>query len=148
MSPPGNDDIDRFLRRLRELYASVDAEMDRIDWTCRRDGCCCENSEFGPRPSELEILLIRRHLEAHPLPPGGATDGRDPCLFLSGSQCTIYQARPFGCRSFTCDFSSLQIYEDWKGKLEALAEEFRRATDQIRAPGRAVLLKHWFPAGR
>jgi Fe-S-cluster containining protein len=52
-------------------------------------------------PSEWKVIEARLKRERRPLPPA-REDGACPFLDASGKRCTIYEDRPFGCRTYFC----------------------------------------------
>ncbi len=66
---------------------------------------CCQLSTTKREPwlwpSEWHALLDLLHRERRGL-PALRTDGGCPFLDPAGLRCTVYSARPFGCRTFFC----------------------------------------------
>jgi hypothetical protein len=96
------------LAELEALYARADALLE--GWSCDRSTTCCRFGETGREPQlwPNEWALLSRALAAR----GGRVAGRRslpvagdrPCPLLDASgACTVYTARPFGCRSYFCD---------------------------------------------
>ena len=97
---------------LAALYAVYGEWAERFPLACRK-GCsaCCTSSvtmtslegvvifDFLRKAGREEQFLT---LLARTGPPQSRPDGWDfsPCIFLANDACTIYDARPFGCRSF------------------------------------------------
>jgi Fe-S-cluster containining protein len=74
-------------------------------FSCPGTAECCQLSKTGRPPwlwpSEWELLLERLVKEKRTLPPVRA-DGGCPFLDAAGRRCTVYEDRPFGCRTFFC----------------------------------------------
>jgi Fe-S-cluster containining protein len=98
------------LARLRALYEEADRLLD--GWTCDRTAECCHFGRTGREPYlwSNEWALAERAIAAR----GGGGGGRrglrvvpdeDRTCQLLGrdGRCTIYEARPFGCRTFFCE---------------------------------------------
>ncbi len=72
-------------------------------YSCPGTAECCRLKETGLQPWlwPSEWALLREHLKAEgrPLPPPRA-DGA--CPFLVDGRCSVYSARPFGCRTYYC----------------------------------------------
>lgn len=70
---------------------------------CRRCGLCCDGTLFSHVPLEhAEVDAARRHgLEVVRL-AGGAPALRQCCPALHARQCSVYGARPQGCRRYGC----------------------------------------------
>lgn len=111
------------LDELRELYAQADQLLSGT--TCPGSTECCRFGRTGREPyvTSLETALIMRALAERggPLRPQvvqGLSEGplalpvvRDervcPLLTRAGL-CSVYEARPLGCRTFFCDRASAQ----------------------------------------
>lgn len=89
----------RALSELRAIYRQADAAY--APFSCPASGECCQLSKTRRQPwlwePEWKLLSARR-----PLPPQRA-DGGCPYLDATGSRCTAYADRPFGCRTFFCE---------------------------------------------
>lgn len=74
-------------------------------WSCPSTAECCQLTKTGRPPwlwpSEWALVLERLSRERRALPPPRA-DGGCPFLDASGARCTVYEVRPFGCRTFFC----------------------------------------------
>lgn len=75
-------------------------------------------------PSEWKLLEERLRRERRPLPPPRA-DGACPFLDAAGKRCTVYEDRPFGCRTFFCARIT--------GPAKQPAEETHALLDRLRA---------------
>lgn len=87
----------RVLAKASRLWAS---------WRCPTSGRCCQLSTTGRSPWlwPSEWWLLEDHLQgAGRAVPGPRGDGG--CCFLdeAGTRCTVYEARPFGCRTYFCE---------------------------------------------
>ncbi len=138
---------------VRELYADVQAEVDRRRPVCHISGRCCRFEEFGHRlyVTTLELAAFVRGLDktaplqtspAHKSLPWDGTG----CPFQAGKLCGVHSIRPFGCRMFFCDATSTdwqtQAYERFHSRLKLLHErlgvpyryvEWRAALGVLRA---------------
>jgi uncharacterized protein len=74
-------------------------------WSCPSSAECCQLAKTGRPPwlwpSEWELLLERLKRDKRTLPPV-RSDGGCPFLDASGRNCTVYEDRPFGCRTYFC----------------------------------------------
>lgn len=75
-------------------------------WACAASGQCCQLGVTGRSPWlwPTEWWLLRQALdEALRVLPPPRDDGG--CRFLdeAGRRCTVYGARPFGCRTYFCE---------------------------------------------
>ena len=73
--------------------------------SCPASGECCQLSVTKRQPflwpSEWRVLTEHLKREKRALPPP-REDGACPFLDASGKRCSVYEARPFGCRTFFC----------------------------------------------
>jgi Fe-S-cluster containining protein len=117
--PPTHD-----LAALRALYAEADRALD--GWTCDLSSDCCHFARTGREPYlwPNEWALLQRAFRSRGLrfaspparqsrvgPPRRGTkrgslpvldERRCPLLGRDG-RCTVYDDRPFGCRTFFCE---------------------------------------------
>jgi uncharacterized protein len=117
---------DAALSALREIYQ--DLEQRPILRNCQMRTECCHFRNTGKTPSvtRVEALWAARGVRAsgkkkllpHP-------DGACPCLGKNG-RCTIYNHRPFGCRTHFCDAAggpySRKEVQDLIRRMESLDE--------------------------
>lgn len=91
------------LAETREVLRS--ASETWVRWSCPSTAECCQLAKTG-RPPWLwpsEWALITEHLQRARRPlPAARSDGGCPFLDEAGARCTIYEVRPFGCRTFFC----------------------------------------------
>ena len=98
---------------LLDLFAEADALVG--DLTCDASTDCCRFGVTGREPwsvtAAAEIAEIRDVLKAQgtkPMPPKKKLamlplSGERRCPLLSDAgRCTVYEARPLGCRTFFC----------------------------------------------
>jgi len=136
-SPVRNDDAEELrrptraqaLRRLAALYRQADAAYARF--SCPASAECCQLRQRGRQPwlwpvelAALENALKRQGRGA----PGPRADGGCPLLDEGGRRCTVYEDRPFGCRTYFCGRASggrhpLEATNALAARLEALAAE-------------------------
>jgi Fe-S-cluster containining protein len=113
----------------REVLALY-AEADRLlaGWTCESSTDCCRFAVTGREPQlwPNEWRVLERAIAARGVPirklrvVGGPArlgraspvakakrsplkDAEETCPLLDRGRCTVYVARPFGCRTFFCD---------------------------------------------
>ena len=86
----------KLLQEADALYAS---------FSCPATAECCQLTKTGRQPwlwpSEWAVLKAHLSQTARPL-PAPREDGGCPFLDGAGLRCTVYEARPFGCRTFFC----------------------------------------------
>lgn len=99
------------LDALAAIYREVEAAL--AGWTCDLSTDCCHFGRTGREPQlwPNEWAMVSRALAARggrrSLPivsegrAGRDDEGRCP-LLGAGDRCTIYDARPFGCRTYFC----------------------------------------------
>jgi Fe-S-cluster containining protein len=100
MSP----ELARAIKETRAILAFADQAWAKHG--CPASGACCQLKVTG-RPPWLwptEWALLEAHLAkaGRTVPPPRADGG---CVFLDteGRRCTVYEARPFGCRTYFCE---------------------------------------------
>lgn len=104
---------DSLLSELRALYARADDLFAGA--SCAVSTECCRFGITGrePQVTSIELALIRRALAARggvlqakrralPLADSGVRDERTCPMLDAQGKCTIYAARPLGCRTFFC----------------------------------------------
>src|SRR6185295_5725337 len=114
-SPVRNDDAEdarrptraQALRRLAALYRQADSAYERF--SCPSSAECCQLRRRGRQPwlwpvesAALEDALRRQGRRV----PEPRADGGCPLLDEAGRRCTVYEDRPFGCRTYFCDRAS------------------------------------------
>jgi Fe-S-cluster containining protein len=99
------------LHALRSLYEEVDSQLG--GWSCDASTDCCHFGRTGREPHlhGNEWALLERAIATR----GGrravtGARGRLPvlaerrCPLLDGDgRCSVYEARPFGCRTYFCE---------------------------------------------
>ncbi len=114
------------LQELDKVYRDVDARLSSD--TCPASTECCRFGITGREPyvTSIEITLVERAVARRggarslgrapaPLEGGASSDRKDkrrltmvdleePCPLLDAhGRCSVYDARPFGCRTYYCD---------------------------------------------
>ena len=128
------DREDTLLERLRALYRDVDALYAGA--SCEASSECCRFGITGrePQVTSLEHALVKRALAARggmprptrrALPLSGDAARERVCPLLDrGSRCTIYAARPLGCRTFYCERASL-LHQPSRAELAAIVRRLQ-----------------------
>lgn len=116
----GHEDIEAIYR---------DAEASLPARNCQRLTRCCRFAETGREPyvtrAEVDYLFatLRAQGRKMPLP---RSDGACPFLANDEKTCTVYEGRPFGCRTNFCREAggsvTAQELRDPLAKLKALDE--------------------------
>lgn len=72
---------------------------------CVASGACCQFAVTGREPfvtqAELDLVLDTLRAQGRRVPPP-RDDGACPLLAADSTSCSIYDARPLGCRTFFC----------------------------------------------
>lgn len=118
------------LRRLEGIYRKVDAAY--AGHGCPGTAECCQVAMTQREPwlfaPEWWALLAELARAGRAL-PGPRPDGGCPFLDPAGRRCTVYSARPLGCRTFFCHRRTgparepVEKVDTAHRQLEALASE-------------------------
>lgn len=135
MHTPSTSSERMWLPQLTELYRRVDALY--ADWSCPGSTDCCRFAITGRQPyvTALELSAIRHALarrggalsaRRRALPIAHATAEQERVCPLLGrdQRCSVYAARPLGCRTFYCARAQRGIGPD-RAQLRELVEELR-----------------------
>jgi Fe-S-cluster containining protein len=116
---------------VKDLYASLEAEIAQKRPRCEMSGRCCNFDEYGHRlyVTTLELAVFLYDYLDRPLIQlrqlAENWDGQT-CPFQKGKLCSVHTMRPMGCRLFFCDPSSNQWqndqYEQFHCQLKRLHE--------------------------
>jgi uncharacterized protein len=94
----------------RALVKETRAIFDKADkafapFSCPATAECCQLATTKRPPwlyaSEWQALLAELVAQKRTLPPA-RSDGGCPFLDATGKKCTVYAARPLGCRTYFC----------------------------------------------
>lgn len=101
-APPATIAFRRADAETRHVLGEANRAWQRF--SCQASGECCHFEVTGRQPwlwpSEWRTLLAALRRDGRALPPARA-DGA--CPFLdAANRCTVYEARPLGCRTFFC----------------------------------------------
>ena len=138
-------------RAKRTLLILQQADTALEGWTCPASTECCRFSVTGREPwlTEAEWRLLETDIarQGRRLP---ATPADGTCPFLtSEGRCSVYAARPLGCRTFFCDRASgptsypRREVSRLPRELDALSRPAEPGDD-----GRARPLRSWLHAAR
>ena len=145
-----NAQEDSLLSELEALYAQADAMFAGA--SCAVSTECCRFGITGrePQVTSIELALVRRALairggplgpkkRALPLANSGVRDERTCPMLDAQGKCSIYRARPLGCRTFFCSRAdvpappSRRELRDLVRDLQVLASRHRPEGDKARA---------------
>ena len=91
------------VKETRAVLAQADSAF--APWSCPATAECCQLATTKRPPwlylSEWQAVLAQLAAEKRALPEPRA-DGGCPFLDASGKRCTVYAARPLGCRTYFC----------------------------------------------
>lgn len=133
--------------RVASSALTVLQDADRLldGWSCDCSAACCDFRGSGREPyvtsSEFAILEAEVARQGRKLPKA-REDGLCPFLAADRMRCTVYAARPLGCRTFYCDRAS--GFGAFPRK--EIAELPRALEDLSGAKGRP--LTRWLASGR
>jgi len=112
---------------VRAIYADLEIQIAQRRPVCVVSGRCCRFDEFGHRlmvtTLELAAFVSNLEKESRQIPAG---DGKG-CPFQVNRLCGVHAFRPFGCRVFFCDATSIEWqtkqYEHFHGQLKLLHDD-------------------------
>lgn len=112
----GHDDI-------QKIYADAEASLPARN--CTRTTRCCRFAETGREPyvtrAETDYLFAVLRASGRRMPPP-RDDGACPFLDRDEKTCTIYEGRPFGCRTHFCREAGGSVTaQELKPSLDRLA---------------------------
>jgi Fe-S-cluster containining protein len=108
--PDGGEEALEMQLAWRRAVTETRAILTKASAAWARHGCpgtaeCCQLAVTRRQPwlwpSEWKVLEERLKRDRRPL-PGAREDGACPLLDAGGKRCTVYEDRPFGCRTFFC----------------------------------------------
>ena len=125
--PPSDDaDWEAALRALAALYAALDNELPRWEFTCSASGRCCDFDAYGHRlyVSSLEAEYFFRNS-----PRQRANEDPRHCPAWGPDRlCTAREGRMLGCRTYFCPPYPQGVPEDlharYDARIKALHERF------------------------
>jgi Fe-S-cluster containining protein len=111
--------------QLAELYAEVDAFIERANPVCLTRGVCCRFEDAG---HELFATGLEADFAAdlHPSAPPPEAPGR--CPYHVAGRCTARAGRPLGCRTYFCDRRTRSVLEEAHEHFLARVRDIERAT--------------------
>jgi Fe-S-cluster containining protein len=133
-------------RRALAILRDVDAALET--WTCDASTECCRFALTGREPWVTQVewrLMVDESARQGRRVPRIPADNDARCPFLApiegqgrheGGRCTIYAARPLGCRTFFCERASNA--DGARGPPSTATREMRdaaRALDVLTATG-------------
>ena len=112
----GHEDIEK-------IYADAEASLPARN--CTRTTRCCRFAETGREPyvtrAETDYLFAVLRSTGRRMPPP-RFDGACPFLGNDEKTCTIYEGRPFGCRTNFCrEAGGAVTAQEMRASLDALA---------------------------
>jgi uncharacterized protein len=139
---------EELLNALATLYGEVDAL--HAGFSCPASTECCRFGVTGREPyvTALELLAIERALthrggglpsarkRALPLHGASAEDERTCPLLDRAGRCSVYEVRPFGCRTFYC--ARAERGADPRRELRPLLAQLRELAARHRPGGDAA----------
>ncbi|HQY89232.1 MAG TPA: hypothetical protein PK402_11280 [Tepidisphaeraceae bacterium] len=117
--------IDGLDSSLQHIYQEFQIELDQRKPKCDASGRCCHFEAFGHRlfVSTIELVVFASKVGRGELKWDGTG-----CPFHVDGLCSVHDSRPFGCRIFFCDPTSVDWqssnYERFHSKIKSLHESF------------------------
>ena len=151
---PGSINTEALIEELRKLYCEVDALYS--GWSCPSSTECCRFGLLGRQPyvTSIELALVERAIARRGGLPSkkkkalaitnNASKERICPLLNQNNQCSIYEERPFGCRTFFCERAASSEHPTrpellrMLARLRGLAERHKLGGDAARPLMRAL----------
>ena len=117
------------IQGLENLYADLDAEIERLGLECRGCGRCCHFDEMEHTlfASDLEIDFL---LDAVAGTAPAAKPGR--CPFQADEKCRAHNCRPLGCRLYFCRVGGGRaLGGEVKARLDELSSKFHQRLKEL-----------------
>lgn len=108
---------------IQEIYAEAEAALPERN--CTRLTRCCRFAETGREPyvtrAETDYLFAVLRASGRRMPPP-RDDGACPFLASDEKTCTVYEGRPFGCRTNFCrEAGGAVTAQELRASLDRLA---------------------------
>lgn len=119
-------DQNQALQELERVYQDLSVALEKLGPRCEASGRCCNflGGQYILFASELEIERVRREVHRRLEPWSILPTGE--CPFLIQKKCSIYPARPLGCRTYFCDPGyqphEAEIYQRFIRKVAEISE--------------------------
>jgi Fe-S-cluster containining protein len=110
---------------LETMYCELGERTAERRPRCDRSGRCCRFEEFGHRlyVTTIELAGFVRGMRDALARPRPSWDGTG-CPYQKDGLCSVHVIRPFGCRLFFCDLTSVdwqeESYRELHGRLRDL----------------------------
>ncbi len=125
--PPDDPDWAGAFEALEALYATLDEELPRWEFTCSASGNCCDFDSYGHR---LYVTALEAEYFFRNAPPERANDDPRQCPAWGEDRlCQARDARMLGCRTYYCPPYPCGVPEDlherYGERVKSLHERFR-----------------------
>ena len=137
-----DEEIVRFTRAVRQaarvdvrapvenVYLALQDAIDLRKPICSASGRCCRFEEYGHRlfVTTMEMAAFIAQIDRPLVPVEWSGMG---CPFQLKGLCDVHRIRPFGCRVFFCDETSVK----WQAEqYERLHRELKRLHEELCVP--------------
>lgn len=124
----------QIIKEVSEIYQWLDAELAKLDRSCRACGDCCDFEAFGHRlyVTTPELMYFAEHVG-----PSIKEMSSGVCPYRVDGKCSVYPYRFSGCRIFTCGADSDQEHE----LCEQAIAKFKTMCTKHNIPYRYLYLK-------
>lgn len=116
-------------RRPAALAVLEEAERVMNGWSCESTAECCRFGETNREPylTEAEWRVLEAEVARQGRRVPAPREDR-VCPFLEGGRCSVYRARPLGCRTFYCHRADgpkvpRRVLVDLPRRLEVMSED-------------------------
>lgn len=128
-APEVDDGVDWVgaFRELERIYADLERELPRYEFTCAASGNCCDFDAFGHR-LYVTTLEARYFFREAPAARANADTGQCP-QWGPDRLCKAREGRMLGCRSYFCGPYAIEgpeaIHERYLAKITKLHERYQ-----------------------
>jgi Fe-S-cluster containining protein len=117
---------------VENVYFALQDAIDLRKPICVRSGRCCRFEEYGHNlfVTTLELAKVVYDFFSQAGPFRAGSSGTS-CPFQTDNLCSIHTIRPFGCRVFFCDETSI----DWqRHQYDRFHRELKRLHEELSVP--------------
>ena len=130
----------QIIKEVHDVYQWLDAELAKLDRSCKACGDCCDFETFGHRlyVSTPELMFFAASLTKRGQTPFVLEMPGGVCPYRVDGKCSVYPHRFSGCRIFTCGGEGT---EQENALCEQAVRKFKDLCEQYDLPYHYLYLK-------